>query len=242
MQTKPNTSALFNDFKQKILNLRTNQTFLICSLLSIIYLISGYCKWIEILVSLTALTFMAIIPLQSALCVFTFLHSFTLSQIGYDSCFMVTIIGFCIILLVKYIIGLNKGKYELKKQTIQSLMWFVLISLIISSFYDLYRGAWLYLIYIPLFYLIFIMRKEFDIKQAINYMFGGLVCSCTLAVVTLLFPHYNYYILMGGRFNAFTNNTNYLSMRALFVLTYYMYSYLNGELHHSKFIIIYIFK
>lgn len=231
--------SIFSNIKNFFINLKANQTAMVCIFLSLIYLISGYCKWIEILVSVCALIFMAIFPLQKAFCIFMFLHSFTLSNIGYDSCFMVTLIGFCLIMLVKYIIGVKKGEYQLYKKILIFICCFVAVSVLISVFNPFYRGAWLYFAYFALFYFVFAMRKEFNIVQGMNYMFGGLLTSCSLAAVSSIFPIFQYVIYDGNRFRAFFNNTNYLYMRAMFMLTYYMYRYLNKKISGIKFSIIY---
>jgi len=243
MTLKEKTKNCFSSVKNKIISLRTNQLVLVCALLSIIYLISGYWKWIEIGVSLCALAFMAVMPVQNALCVFTFLHSFTLSNIGYDSCFMVTLIGFCLILLVKYWIGVKNNDYAYHKKLISLIGTFYIVGIILSLFKPLYNGAWLYFTYLPLAYFLFAMRKEFKIQQAMNFMFGGLLTSCSLAVLGLCFPKFQYLsfniINDDYRFRAFVNNTNYLYMRALFLMSYYMFQHLNKKLSLSKFIIIY---
>lgn len=242
MTKKEKLTEFFTNLKNKTLELRYNKTFLICCLLSVVYLISGYWKWLEIGVSLIALVFMAILPLQNALCIFTFLHSFTLSNIGYDSCFMVTLIGFCLILLVKYIIGLNKGKYTYNKKLVSAIVIFYTVTTALSLFKPLYRGAWLYFTYLPLAYLLLTMRKEFSISQAMNYMLGGFLTSCALALTSLTFPNYKYDVLYGDegsflkdRFSAFINNPNYVSMRGLFILTYFMYRYCTNSLNGIKF-------
>ena len=227
--------------KNKLLELKANKTFLACCLMTIIYLISGYCKWLEILMSVCTLVFMSILPLQSSFCIFTFSHCFTLSNIGYDSCFMVTLIGYCIILLVKYIIGVRKKQYTFHKKIVLGLSWFLAISMTISLFNGLYRGAWLYLTYIPLFYLIFAMKNEFDIVQGMNYMLGGFIASVCLSLLTLIFPYFQYEPIFEGRFRAFINNTNYMYMRALFLLSFYMYRYLVHELSNLKFVSVFLF-
>lgn len=239
MTTNIKSKNILSSIKNFFINLKANQTAMVCMFLSIIYLISGYFKWIEILVSVCALVFMAIFPLQKAFCIFMFLHSFTLSNIGYDSCFMVTLIGFCLIMLVKYIIGVKKGEYQLYKKILIFIGCFVTVSVLISVFNPFYRGAWLYFAYFALFYFVFAMRKEFNIIQGMNYMFGGLLTSCSLALITTIFPAYQYDVQAGERFRAFINNTNYLYMRAMFVLTYYMYRYLNKRISGIKFGIIY---
>ena len=239
MKTKLKMSDFFLKLKNNIINLRTNKTVLVCAFLTLLYLISGYCKWIEIAVSVCAIAFMAILPLQNAFCIFMFLHSFTLSNIGYDSCYMVTQIGFCLILLVKYIIGLKKGTYQYHKKIVLLLAIFISLSVLIGLFKPLYRGAWLYFVYFALIYFFFAMRKEFKISQGMNYMFGGLLASCFTAALSITFPHFQYDVVAGTRFRAFINNTNYLYMRAMFVLAYYMYRNLSKKLSHTKFAIIY---
>lgn len=237
--TKQKLKDFFTNLKNYIMNLRTNRIFMICCLLSIVYLISGYCKWIEIGVSVCALTFMALLPIQSSFCIFMFLHSFTLSNIGYDSCFMVTLIGYCIILFVKYCLGIKKGKYIYHKKLAIIISLFYFAFTMLSTSANVYFGAMLYLTYLPLAFLIFSMRKEFNISQGMNYMFGGLVTSCTLAGIALFFPGFQYCIIQIDRFKGFINNTNYLYMRALFVLSYFMYRYINDSLSHLKFILIF---
>lgn len=107
-----------------------------------------------------------------------------------------------------------------------------------------YNMAWYYLIYLPFAYVVFCVKKDLNIRQAINYMFGGLIVSSILAVISLLFVNFQYEIfnVVGedNRFRAFTNNTNYLYMRALFVLSYYMFQHINKNLSFLKFIFIYL--
>lgn len=238
MSTKENINTQPTSFKTQIQSLRTNKTFLVCCFLCVAYLISGYWKWIEIGVSLSAIIFMAFLPLQSSFCIFMFLHNFTLSNIGYDSCFMVSLIGYCLILLIKYWVGVKNGKYVFYKKLVITIGLFYIITTIISFFKPFYMGAWLYFTYLPLAYFLFAMREDFDIAQGMNYMFGGMLAGCGLSALALFFPGYEYEIILQGRFRAFINCTNYLYMRAVFVLAYYMYRHLNDNISNTNFLII----
>ena len=240
MAIKLKINECFSKLKNQIKNLKSNQTVLICALLSIIYLISGYWKWIEIAVSLCTLVFMAILPNQKCFCIYFFLHSFTLSNIGYDSCFMVTQLGFCLILLIRYIKGVKAGTYKFYKKIALTIGIFLAVWTTLSIPNLFYRGAFLYYGYFALFYLIFAMRQDFSISQAMNYMFGGVLTGCALALISLVFPMYQYNVIPSSRFSAFINCTNYLYMRAIFVLAYYMYRYLNKKLSAWSFTIIYL--
>ena len=227
-------------FKDFFINIKTNQTVLVCAFLTILYLISGYWKWLEIAVSIVAIVFFVILPLQKGFNIFLYLHCFTLSNIGYDSCFMVTLIGFTIVLLVKYIIGVKKSKFTVNPKLIRLISIFTTISLGVSIPNGFYAGALLYLFYLPFFYLLFEMRHEFDIKEGMNYMLGGLITSSALAVLSLIFPMYQYDSFAYDRFSAFINQPNYLYIRALFVLCYFMFRYLYGNLTTLKFGAIYL--
>jgi len=229
-----------NKLKEKFNSIISNRTIMVCAILSVIYIISGFWKWFEIGVSVCALVFLVILPLADSLCVFMFLHSFTLSNIVYDSCFMVTLIGYCLILLVKYIIGVRKNHYEFNKKITYIMIGFIALSLLVNIGVPIYRGAWLYLTYLPLAYLLFNMRKDLSIKSGMNYMFAGIIATSLMALVFMNVPHFGYEVFTpSNRFSAFTNCTNYLYMRAMVVLCYYMYAYLNNKLTLPKFAIIY---
>ncbi len=232
---KEKVKNTISNWRNQIIGLKDNKTFLVCAFLTVVYLISGYWKWLEIAVSLFALVFMIILPLQSSFCVFLYVHNFTLSNISFDSCFMVTLIGYCLILFVKYCLGVKKGKYIFYKKLVCALSAFLLVSFVISCFYGFYRGAWLYLTYIPCIYLVYAMKDEFDIVQGMNYLFGGMVASNLLAIITLIFPGFQYVVFLDDRFHGFTNHPNYAYMRAMFVLAYYMYRYLYKDLTHLQF-------
>ena len=226
------------DFKSHINTLKTSKTILMCLFLTALYLISGYWKWLEIGVSVCAIVFMAIIPMQSAFCIFMYLHCFTLSNIGYDSCFMVTLIGFCIILFVKYVRGLKRKKYEHHKKIFSCISVFYIFTTLMSFFYSFYRGAFLYFTYLPLIYLIFAMRDEFDIKQGMNFLFGGMIASCALGFIFDFLPGFQYTAFhnkIENRFRGLVNHTNYLSLRAVFVLSYYMYRFLDKKMNWVDF-------
>lgn len=226
--------------KNKLKEWFNNKTIVLCLTLVLVYLTSGYCKWIEIGVSVMALIIFAVTSIQQSFCIFMFLHCFTLSNIVYDSFFLVTITCYTVVLLTKYIIGVRGGRYEVNKKLIIWMSVFLAVSLLISLPQPKYPSSMLYLNYFPLFYLSFAMRNEFNIEQGMNYMFFGLTLSCVLAVISLILPHYQYDITMSGRFNALINQTNYLYMRAIFILTYFMYRFLNDKISISKFIITYI--
>lgn len=229
-----------NLIKEKFNSIVSNRTIMACALLSIIYLTSGFWRWLEIGVCVCALVFFIILPLAGSLCVFMFLHSFTLSYIVYDSLYVATFILYFFVLLVKYIIGVKKHIYTFNKKIVALILGFIVISTAIGFGFRTYIGAWLYLGYLPLAYLLFSMRKDFSIHSGFNYMFGGIIATSLLALVFMHVPNFQYSVYHSSRFMAFTNCTNYLYMRAMVILCYYMYMYLNKKLSLPKFAVIYI--
>ncbi len=235
--------TLNSKIKNKFNRLINNKTFMTCALLTVVYLISGYWKWLEIGVTAIALIFFILQPVQKSFCVYMYLHSFTLSNIGYESCLIGTTICFSLVLLIKYIIGVKHKTYPIYKQLIIIMSSFILVSVLISLPNKFYAGAWMYLTYFPLFYLFFAMRKDFEINQAIKYMMSGVFITCGLSLIFHFVPKFQYNTTKyGNRFVAFSNHPNSLYIRALFGLTYYMYCLLNNKLPLWKFILIYLFS
>jgi len=226
--------------KTFFVNLIKNKACLACLLLSLLYFFSGYCKWIEIAVCAVAIVFMFVFSTQQSLCIFLFMHSFTLSNNGYDSWFVATMVGFCVSLLIKYIIGLKHKTYKFHTKIAILIAVLLTFSSIISIGKPLFYNAWIYYTYLPIAYFIFAMRKNFNLHESINYLFGGLVASFCLGVVTIYLPYYKYSVFFGNRFRALINHPNYLYMRALFVLSYYMFHYLKEHLSRIKFVFIYL--
>lgn len=224
-----------------------NPLLMTCVFLTFFYLLSGYFKWLEIVVSIGAIVAMLIFPIQKAFCIFLYLHNFTLSDIKYNFGFTITFIAFASILCLKYIIGLFRKKYKFYPGIFLIFALILTISLIVSINKPIYSGALVFIAYIPLFYFMFAMHKEFILKQCIRYLLLGFIVSSFFAVIAIFLPNYQLNPIMDGRFIAFTDNPNYLYMRAIFILTYYMYRFLNRTLSNKKFylylkfVLIYIF-
>lgn len=209
--------------------------------LTLVYLASGYNRWVEIAVPTLAFFAFLFLPVQEGFCLFVYLHCFGLSNLGWYSCLLGTVICYAVALVVKYIIGLKKGKYKFYKAIAILMLGFLAVSLIVGIFHrPVYTGALAYLAYLPLFYAIFAMRNEFDIRRAIKYLFVGLILSSLLSLACAQLPKYQYEPIAGNRFRAFTNCTNYFYMRVFVVLTYFMYLTLANKFGIFKFLLIYI--
>ena len=226
--------------KEKFNSIVSNKTVLVCALLCVMYVLSGFLKWIEIGYGIVGIIAMWFLPIQSAFCIFMFSHSFTWSNIGLTCGYTIIFIGFFVILLTKYIIGVKKGKYELHKKLISLIGLFSLIFTLTGIGIDIYLGPVRFLLYLPLFYLIFAMRKEFNIAQGMNYMLGGFISSAALALISMNMPGFQYPVYLEGRFYGFFNNPNPVYIRGMFLITYYMYRLLKDKLSLINFAIIFV--
>ncbi len=230
------------DIKQVAKQFFSNKAVIWGIVLTVIYLASGFYKWIEIGVPVVAFFAFVFLPLQSGFCLFVYLHCFSLSSIGWYSTVLVTVICYSIVLFVKYLIGLKHKKYQFYKALAITISAFLLISICVSFFHlPINWGSVPFCCYLPLFYCIFAMRKEFNIHQAIGTLFFGLVLSSLLSLAFGFMPHFNYYPFWPGwRFTSFTNCPNYYYMRVFVVLTYVMYLNLNKNLSFLKFALSYV--
>ena len=226
--------------KNKFKTLITNKLVLICLCYALIYFLSGFNKWIQIINCILALVCFIVLTPQEAFCLFLFSHCFTLSNIIYSFTFCAVLVEFVLIMYVRYINGVNQRKYKVHKPLATIFTIIVIASSIISPFFGICSHAIFYIIYLPLFYLFITMRKEFNIRQAFSYLLYGLILSVVLAGFSLLFnKHYEMSVILQNRFRAYASNPNYLYTPAIFLAIYYMYLYLKIDLGHIKFYTIY---
>ena len=219
----------------------TNKIVLICLALSLIYFISGYFNNLELVVSATAIVCFAIMNIQASFCVLFFLHNFLTSGINWDVGFTVTLVGFTVITLIKYIIGVKQKKYNANLKVIICFVVALIIGLLASINQPLYNGAFLYLVYLPLIYLMFSMRKDLNLIQIVNYMLFGFILSNCLALIGQILPNYGYYYGY-TRYQAFTDNPNYLGMRAVFLAIFYFVLYFQNKSSLINAILVYLFS
>lgn len=221
--------------KQCIKNIFTNKLIIVCLAYALIYFLSGFCKWLQFANCILAfICFITFTP-QQAFCLLLFAHSFTLSFIIYDFAFAVVMISFVFIMFAKYIRGIKKKKYFIHKKLAIIFAILTITSTIISFFFGICPQAILYLIYMPLFYLMFTMQSDLNLRQGVDYLLFGLISSSLLSALGLLIPNYQLSAILQGRFRGYTNNPNNIYQRAIFIITYYIYLYLSNNLSHLKF-------
>ena len=233
-----NPQCKFFNFRTHINALQTNKTILMCLFLTVLYLISGYWKWLEITVGLCAVGFMCFVSLQNAFCIFLYMHCFTASKFSTSICFIIMLIGFALILIVKFILGSIKGKYEYHAKIVKIICIFNSLVLIFSLFSSSSYYNLIYLAYLPIVYCIYEMKDSIDVKQGVNFLFGGIILSCLLGITFNYLPDFGYSAFENSsKFNfcGLVGQTNFLSIFSLFVLTYYMYRFLDNKINNIDF-------
>ena len=240
MQTSANVEK--KSIKDNIQNVLQNKTIIFCTIYTLLYFISGFNKWLEILPIVVAVISFCVLSIKESTCVFAYCHCFTLSSLIYETYFDIIIISFTLILLIKYCIGLKQKKYVFYKNIVIAIASFLIFYMIISFFYSPIGDGFNLVVFAILAYLVLAMRNEFDINKIMEYMLVGLLASCLIACFCIILPYYNHQIFLEGttRFNAFVNHTNHLYMRAVFIVTYYMYRFLTNKLKFAYFGLIYI--
>ena len=142
--------------KEKFVNFFKNRVVIICLIATLLYVISGYLNHIEIILAAAVSVTFIFLSLQESLCLFLFMHNFTISNIANNLCFTIIFISFAVVLLVKYIIGLIKKKYAFHPVIVGLLSFILVFSLLISIPNGVNSGALLYIVYFPLIYLLFV--------------------------------------------------------------------------------------
>ena len=213
---------------------------IITTLLSIIYFFSGYIKWLELVVTVGAGIFFLFAPVQQSFCLFLFLHNFINSNFTVAYSFRFTFNIFTIILAIKYLVGLKRKKYKFYTNIFFCLLIVFILSILLSIPEKKYYAAEAYISYLPLFYLFFAMRHEFNIREAMKYFLYGFVLSCVLAYFSMKLPDYSYNINK-YRFGAFSENPNYLYMRALLIISFYLHLFLTENISLVKLAPVFIF-
>lgn len=229
------------DYTRDFLKSKTTLIALICL---IVYLISGYCEYLQFLIVGISLVYFLIAPAQDGLCLLVFLMSFSHSskwfclQINYTPVVFVVAVG------IKYFVGVKNDKYKFDKKLWWAICIFMLVSTIVTfvglnSLKDVGFQAWAYIFYLPGLYFAGFMKKEFDVPRIMTYLFVGLVLSCAISPICFVLPHYSYKCLASERFSAFIFHPNYVYMMSLILLTYFMYLFLNDRIKMLTFLSLY---
>ena len=199
---------LYATLKKYLLDFFKNKAVIWGIVLTVVYLASGFYKWLEISVPVIAFFAFIFLPVQSGFCLLAYLHCFARSNIDYYPMVIYSIICYAVVLFFKYLKGLKEKKYPIYIKLALIIILFTLTSVIISLFYlPVYTVGLTYLAYLPLFYLIFAMRKEFNVDKAIQSLFLGLIVSSILSLTFGFMPHFQYSPFVDKRFMAFVQIT-----------------------------------
>lgn len=221
-----------------------SKTTLIALLCLIVYLISGYCEYLQFLIVGIALVYFLIAPAQDGLCLLVFLMSFSHSskwfclQINYTPVVFVSALG------IKYFVGVKNDKYKFDKKLWCAICGFMLFSTIttfvgLNSLKDVGFQAWAYIFYLPGLYFVGFMKKEFNVPKIMSYLLVGLLLSCIISPICFVLPHYSYTCLASERFSAFIFHPNYVYIMSLILLTYFMYLFLVDRIKMLTFLSLY---
>lgn len=228
----------FNNFTKK----NSAQVAITLSLVfSFLYFLTGYWSWFEIAISSIAILAFLCLSIETSFCLLFFLHNFLTSTLVWDLGFTITLIGFCAIMLIKYILGVQNQRYKLNKTVIISFSIALIISLLASINKTVYNGAFLYLTYLPLIYLMISLKDEFNLMKVVNFMLFGFILANIMSFAVQYLPNYGLQF-QTYRHQAFSDNPNYLAMRAMFLITFYFTMYFKGKISLLKLFVIFTFS
>lgn len=223
--------------EQEIKNFFKSEFFIFGLFYAITFLLSSYYKYIEFLLIPILLVAFIMLDVEQSLYFFLFTQPFYVSELLRRPAIIAEAIYFTI-LFVKVIIGIKQKKYTLNKKLGILILAFTAYSIFISLFHRMAVYSIVYIFFLPIFYMIFITRKEYNLKTLTRVIFYALVLSCVLSLLTLF---KTYFICFNNifRFRGFYGSPNTLYMTALLGLSCAMYLFFKNQIDIYEYLALY---
>ena len=224
--------------RDKIKNFFKSKVFIMGAIYTLVFFLAGFWRYLEFLIIPTAIIAFCILPVDQGFYLYLYTQAFYKAPM-FMRPGIVTEVIFMVILLIKYLIGWRKHKYQLYKRLGMMIALFTVFSLIVSGFNKMVLYSIGYVFYLPVFYLVFATRKEYDLKKITRVLAAAVIIS---SVVSLgLWSVGTCYLNEGGiiRFKAFYGSPNTLYINALFALSCYMFMFFKRKIEFKEYIVIY---
>lgn len=219
--------------KEKIRDLVRSKLFLWTVGYTILFLISGFWKYLEVLLIPYLIGAFIFLSIEDDL------YFFLITQIFYVSVLLsrpsiVAQAIYIAVLLVKFIIGVKSKKYELHRNLLIMIAIFTGYSILMSFFHRMAIYSLSYLFYLPFFYMVFATRQEYDIRKMFRIFSYTIIAVSVVSLISIILPHYGYHCLKyegeSIRFRAFFGSANGLYMVALLALSGIIYLYFKKQI------------
>lgn len=175
--------------------------------------------------------------MEQSLYFFLFTQPFYVSSLLSRPAIIAEFIYF-LILFIKIIIGIKQNKYKLYKKLGYLILAFTIYSLLVSLFHKMAIYSVVYIFFLPIFYMIFITRKEYNLKTLTRVICYSVLFACILSLFTLFKTKYICFNSI-DRFRGFYGSPNTLYMTALLGLSCAMYLFFKNRFTFKEYIMIY---
>ena len=138
--------------------------FKFCILYAFVFLVSSYFKYLEILLIPILIWAFVSLDIEQDFYFFLFTQPFYTSQLLSRPAIISEVI-YVVVLLVRFIIGVKQNTYQLYKKLGILIIAFTIYTLFISLFHKMAIYSITYIFYLPIFYIIFSTRKEYNLEK-----------------------------------------------------------------------------
>lgn len=219
--------------KEKINSLIKSPFFILSFLYTIIFFISGFCKWLEVLLIPIMIVGFIIFDIEHDFYFFIYTQAFYMSQLLVRPA-IVTEVIFIIVLTIKFFKTRKEKNYETHKNLLILISIFTAYTVLISLFHKMAIYSFSYVFYLPFFYIIFVTRKEYSLTKSIRYLSYSLIISSLLALISIFLPFYELetirHVNNTIRFRGYFGSPNTLYMFAILALTGILYLYFSKKI------------
>ena len=206
-----------------------------------VYLVANYFKYLDFMLIPILIWAFVSLDVEQGFYFFLYTQPLYRSELFIRPGIVAEVI-YVVVFLVKFIIGVKKGKYQVNKKLLFLISLFSSFSVFVSIFNDFALYSIQYLFYLPIFFMIYSTREEYDFETIVRTVVYSLMFSCVLSLFILpITTRTTCYRVVDGalRFRGFYGSPNTLYMTALLGLSCFMYLYFKGKVEFSEYIGVY---
>ncbi len=228
--------------KEKIKEIFESKFMLLALVYAAVFLVSSFYGPLEILLIPLMIGAFASLNIEDGFYFFLYSQTFYRSELLMRPGIIAEVV-YIVFLLIKFIKGVKNKKYKLYKRLGILIAIFTGYSLFVSLFHSMASYSIAYICYLPIFYIIFCTRNEYDLKKIVRVLGVSLVFSCVVSLGMLpITTRVTCYRIVDGalRFRGFYGSANTLYMTALLALSCYMYLYFKDKIKFKEYITMFV--
>lgn len=227
--------------KEKVKEFLKSKFAIFAVIYAAVFLVASYFKYLDFAIIPVLIVAFIMLDVEQDFYFFLFSQAFYRLELITRPAILAEAI-YIAILFVKFIIGVKQKKYPIYKTLGIMIGVFTLYSVVVSCFYEMAYYSLTYIFYLPIFYIIFCTRKEYNLVKISRAIVYSLIFGCAVSLFMLpISTRPTCYKIVGGafRFRGFFSSPNTLYIIALLGLSCFMYLYFKNKVSFKEYIVVY---